>query len=299
MTEEDILHQIAQELKLRPEQVRNTATLLDEGNTVPFITRYRKEMTGELDEETIRTIEERLLYRRALEDRKATVLTTIEEQGKLTPDLKERIRAAMQLQEVEDLYLPYKPKRRTRGVIAREKGLEPLAERIIAQEIAEGTLEEAAAPYFDSEQDLHTIEDVYQGARDIVAEIIADDADVRGAIRKRTLSEGMVVSKARDPQAVSEYQMYYEYQEPVRAIPPHRILAINRGEREGILRVHVRVDAEGVIAEMEGRYLKARSSLFTEQMKEAIRDAYRRLIAPSIEREVRSSLTEKAEDHAT
>jgi len=298
MTEEEILHRIAQELKLRPEQVRNTARLLDEGNTVPFITRYRKEMTGELDEETIRTIEERLLYSRVLEDRKATVRSTIEEQDQLTPELEERIRTATKLQEVEDLYLPYKPKRRTRGIIAREKGLEPLSEQIIAQEITEGTLEEAAASYLDPEQDLHTIEDVLQGARDVVAEIIAEDADVRGAIRERTLSKGLVVSEARNPEAVGEYQMYYEYQEPVRTIPPHRILAINRGEREAALRVRVQVDAEAMIAEIEGRRLKTGPSLFAEQMKTAIRDAYRRLIAPSIEREVRSSLTEKAEAHA-
>lgn len=298
MTEEDILHRIAQELTLRPEQVRNTATLLDEGNTVPFITRYRKEMTGELDEEAIRAIEERLLYSRALEDRKVTVLATIEEQGKLTPELEERVKTATKLQEVEDLYLPYKPKRRTRGVIARERGLEPLAEEILAQEVTEGTLEEAAALYLDAEQDLHTIEDVVQGARDIVAEILADDADVRGVIRERTLSEGIIVSEARNAEAISTYQMYYEYQEPVRAIPPHRILAINRGEREDVLRVKVQVDAEAMVAEIEGRYLKAEPSLFTAQMKEAIRDAYRRLIAPSIEREVRSALTEKAEEHA-
>lgn len=289
---------IAGELGLRPRQIADTLALLDDGNTVPFIARYRKEVTGNLDEVQIRAIEDRARYLRALEDRKDTVLGSIREQGKLTPELEARIVSATRLQEVEDLYLPYRPKRRTRATVARERGLEPLAEAMLAQQIEEGSLEELARPYMDPEKELATVEDVLSGARDIVAEVISDDADIRQLVRQATRRKGLLSCRARDPENVSEYENYADYAEPLEKVPPHRVLAINRGEREGYLKVWIDAPVDEIVAGIEHRYFTNTDSIFAEQLRLAIRDAYQRLIAPAIERELRNSLTEAAEDHA-
>jgi len=226
------------------------------------------------------------------------VLKSIAEQGKLTPELEARIRAAMVLQEVEDLYLPYKPKRRTRATIARERGLEPLAGLILAQEITEGTLEQFAQDYVSEE--VPTVEDAYAGARDIVAEVVSEDADLRRAVRERTFDQGRLVcavaDASLDPQG--KYQMYYEYSEPLKAIRPHRLLAINRGDKEGVLKVRVEAPVEKIMAAVEGRYLKNERSIFAAQVREAAADGYKRLIAPSIERGLRGTCTDEADDHA-
>ncbi len=298
MTDHLILTTIAQELDLKADQIARTVQLLDEDNTIPFIARYRKEITGGLDEEQLRAIQARLNYLRNLEERKETVLKSIAEQGKLTPELEAKIRAAMVLQEVEDLYLPYKPKRRTRATIARERGLEPLAELILAQEVTEGTLEQFAQDYLSEE--VPTVEDAYAGARDIVAEVVSEDADLRKAVRERTFDQGRLVcavaDASLDPQG--KYQMYYEYSEPLKAVPPHRLLAINRGEKEGVLKVKVEAPVNEIMAAVEGRCLKNESSIFAAQAREAAADGYKRLIAPSIERELRGTRTDEADDHA-
>jgi uncharacterized protein len=277
MTDKDFYRIIAEEMNLRAIQVANTVELLDGGNTVPFIARYRKEATGKLDEEQIRAIEERIRYLRMLEERKATILKSIEEQGKLTPELEARIKAVMKLQELEDLYLPYKPKKRTRATIARERGLEPLAEMILQQETESGNPLEFAAQFVDPEKEVPDAEAALTGARDIVAEVISDDAEVRKVIRERTRKEGIIVSEAKDPQAQSDYEMYYEYSEPVSKIVPHRILAINRGEREKFLKVSIEVDAEKMHGDIRNLYLKNPKSIFTPQLETALVDSYKRL----------------------
>jgi len=298
MTNHRIITTIAHELGLEADQIARTVQLLDEDNTVPFIARYRKEVTGGLDEEQLRAIQARLNYLRHLEERKETVLKSIAEQGRLTPELEAMIRAAMVLQEVEDLYLPYKPKRRTRATIARERGLEPLAELILAQEVTEGMLEQFAQDYLSEE--VPTVEDAYAGARDIVAEAVSEDADLRKVVRERTFDKGLLVcavaDASLDPQG--KYQMYYEYAEPLKTIPPHRLLAINRGEKEGVLRIKVEAPVDVIVAEVEGRYLKNRRSIFAPQVTEAAADGYQRLMAPSIERELRGTSTDEADDHA-
>jgi uncharacterized protein len=289
---------IAEELNLQTHQVRNTVELLDADNTVPFISRYRKEMTGSLDEENIRAIGERIRYLRHLEERKQTVLKSIREQGKLTPELEEKITAATKLQEVEDLYLPYKPKKRTRAIIAKEKGLEPLARLILEQEIVEGDPMDFAAEYINVEKGVSTAEEALAGARDIVAEIVTDDAEIRKIIREGTLKTGLLSSVARQDADVAEFEMYKEFSEPVKKIPPHRILAINRGERENVLRVSVEVAESEMVAKIRGIYITNEKNIFTQELEKAIQDAYHRLIAPAIEREVRKLLTEKADEHA-
>jgi uncharacterized protein len=298
MTDHLIITIIAQELGLKADQIARTVQLLDEDNTVPFIARYRKEITGGLDEEQLRAIQARLKYLRHLEERKETVLKSIAEQDKLTPELEARIRAAMVLQEVEDLYLPYKPKRRTRATIAREQGLEPLAELILAQEITEGTLEQFALDYLSEE--VPTVEDAYAGARDIVAEVVSEDADLRKRVRERTFDQGRLVcavaDASLDPQG--KYQMYYEYSEPLKGVRPHRLLAVNRGEKDGVLKVKVEAPVDEIMTTVEGRYLKNKRSIFAAQAREAAADGYKRLIAPSIERELRGSSTDEADDHA-
>ena len=293
-----IITTIAQELGLEAGQVARTVQLLDEDNTIPFIARYRKEVTGGLDEEQLRAIQARLKYLRHLEERKETVLKSIAEQGKLTPELEARIRAAMVLQEVEDLYLPYKPKRRTRATVARERGLEPLAMLLLAQEVTEGTLEQFAQNYLSEE--VPTVEDAYAGARDIVAEVVSEDADLRKAVRERTHDKGLLVCAVADASLDQQgkYQMYYEYAEPLKAIPPHRLLAINRGEKEGVLKVKADAPVEQIEADIVARYVKNRRSIFAPQVREAAADGYQRLIAPSIERELRGTSTDEADDHA-
>ncbi len=293
----DIPTHVARELGLRPDQVARTIALFDEGNTVPFVARYRKEVTGGLDEAQLRAILERVTYLRNLEARKETVLRTIEEQGKLTDELRQRIEAATTLQEVEDLYLPYKPKRRTRATIARERGLEPLAERVWAQEDTTGDLEAIAQPFLN--EDVPTVEDAYAGARDIIAERVAEDADIRAWVRQYTREHAWLVVTLADAEKDlrGTYQMYYEYREKLADVPPHRLLAINRGEREGVLKVKAEAPDDAILAEIEARVI-VRPSIFSEQIRAAIADGYRRLLAPAIARELRAARTEDADDHA-
>ena len=288
--------QIAAELNLKAEQVLATIRLLDDGNTIPFIARYRKEMTGELNENQLRDIEERLNYLRNLHERKREVLRLIDEQGKLTDDLSAAIMRATKLQEVEDLYRPYRPKRKTRAVVAKEKGLEPLAEWIMRQP-REGDVLQEANLYVNAEKGVSSAEEAIQGAMDILAETIADDAGVRAWVRNFTRDHGRIVTEAKDDQAESVYEMYYSYEEPVRRIPPHRVLAINRGEREEFLKVRLEVATEQIIAFLEKRYIRGKSIVF-DLLKEVAEDAYKRLIAPAIEREIRNELTERAEEQA-
>lgn len=295
---ERITKLIAKELQLSVKQIRTTMGLLDEGNTIPFIARYRKEMTGELDENELRSVEERLQYLRNLEERKREVIRLIAEQGKLTEELQTGIIAAEKLQEVEDLYRPYRQKRKTRASVAKERGLEPLAAWIWAQP-QQGDLQAEAARYIDADKGVATAEDAIQGAMDILAETIADDAAIRAWVRKYTFDHGLVRTEAKDAEQESVYEMYYSYQEPVKKLPPHRILAINRGEREGILKVAIEVPAEQVHAYIAKRVVRGGGrSAVHDTIVAVIEDAYKRLISPSIEREVRGELTEKAEEQA-
>lgn len=298
MTEKDFYQIIATEQNLHAIQVARTVELLDEGNTVPFISRYRKEITGSLDEEQIRSIEDRMKYLRMLEERKKTILNSIAEQGKLTPELEERIKASLKLQEIEDLYLPYKPKKRTRATIARLRGLEPLADLIFAQEMESGDPLDYAAKFINPEKGVETAEEALAGARDIVAEAISDNAEVRKRIRKLMQKKGVLVSKAKDSSEEGDFEIYYDFSERVKTIVPHRILAINRGERENVLRVHVEVKEDKVLKIIEKLFIRNANSIFFPQMESAISDSYKRLIYPSLEREIRNELTEKAEDHA-
>lgn len=293
---ERIIKQVAKELSLSLKQVRTTSELLDEGNTIPFIARYRKEMTGELDENQLRSIEERIVYLRNLEDRKLEVIRIIEEQGKLTGELKQSITQAVKLQEVEDLYRPYRQKRKTRASVAKEKGLEPLAVWIWGQPKQGDALQEAAK-YINAELGVEDAEAALQGAKDILAENIADDAAIRAWIRRYTLDHGMLTSEAKDAQEESVYENYYDYRELAKKMPPHRILAINRGERESILKVGLDVQAEPAHRHMEGQIIRGASAV-QDILRDVIEDAYKRLIAPSIEREVRGELTEKGENQA-
>ncbi|MBW4841483.1 MAG: RNA-binding transcriptional accessory protein [Paenibacillaceae bacterium] len=294
-----MIAQIAKELGLSLKQVRTTIGLLDEGNTIPFIARYRKEMTGELDENQLRSIEERTQYLRNLEERKREVVRIIDEQGKLTDELAAAITKAVKLQEVEDLYRPYRQKRKTRASVAKEKGLEPLAECLLSQPKQGDPLAEAAkfTAAAGIENGVETAEEALQGAMDIVAEQVADEAATRAWVRKYTMDHGMMVSEAKSPEEESVYEMYYNYREAAKKMPSHRILAMNRGERENVLKVSLEVDADAICRYIAGQVIRGRSA--TEGvLRAAIDDAYKRLIAPSIEREVRGELTEKAEAQA-
>lgn len=291
-----ILLTIAKELNLGERQVRTTVGLLDEGNTIPFIARYRKEMTGELDENALRNIEERLGYLRNLSERKKDVLRSIEEQGKLTPELAASIAKAVKLQEVEDLYRPFRQKRKTRASVAKEKGLEPLAEWVMGQP-RQGSPIAEAAKYIDADKGVETAEAALQGAMDIIAENIADDAAIRSWVRQYTASQGVLVSEAKDAEQESVYENYYSYREPVHKMPPHRILAINRGERENVLKVGIELTADKIHAFIGRRVIKGPSPV-KELLESVIEDAYKRLIAPSVEREVRGEMTEKGENQA-
>lgn len=296
MTDDEILSYVAEELGLLLPQVQDTSKLLDAGNTIPFITRYRKEATGELDEDQVRAISERLADMRALEARRKEILASIQEQGKLTPDLSARISEVVRLQALEDLYLPYHATRRTRGTAAREFGLGPLADEVVRQPDVDGTLDEHCDPYLDPEKGLDTVDKVLQGARDIAAEMVANDSATRKLVRERTMQQGVLRCAARDPAQYSEYQAYYQYSEQLKKVPPHRVLTINRGEKEGYLKVQIEIPVEEMLARMEKPFVKRPSSIFFYQMKDAVRDAYKRLIAPAVEREVRSALTRTAED---
>jgi uncharacterized protein len=298
MSKQGIIERISTELSLSPANVSSTVALLDEGNTVPFIARYRKEVTGSLDEVLIRSIEERLAYLLNLEDRKEAVTRSIDEQGKLTDELRDAILAASTLQEVEDLYLPYRPKRQTRATKARERGLEPLAMLMLEQQDMDGNVEEIAARYIDPEKDISTVDEVLAGARDIVAEIIMEDAKVRAMARRHFSERGLMESRGAQDEQSSEYEDYYDYQEPVANMPPHRILAINRGESKGLLKVKVSRPDETLLLAIRGNFVSEDNGIFEEQLDLAIEDGYLRLLCPAMERETRSTLTERAEDHA-
>ncbi len=285
---------IADELGVRRQQVDAAVGLLDEGNTVPFISRYRKEVTGSLNDEQLRTLLDRLTYLRGLNERKETVIASIEEQGKLTAELKKQIMEAETLARVEDLYLPYRPKRRTRASIAREKGLEPLAALIRTQELNVSALE-AAAAYVDQEKGVSDASSALAGAMDILAEEISDTAAYREKIRMMTKAEGVISSEAKDPEAKSVYESYYHYEEPLRSIPGHRILALNRGEKEKILTVTVTAPEEKILAWLEKGVIRKDNPYTGQVLHEVVEDSYQRLIAPAIERQIRAELTETAE----
>ncbi|MCP3809999.1 RNA-binding transcriptional accessory protein [Paenibacillus sp. Lou8.1] len=294
--QERIVKQVARELSLALKQIRTTISLLDEGNTIPFIARYRKEMTGELDENQLREIEDRVVYLRNLEDRKVEVIRIIDEQGKLTEDLQAAITSAVKLQEVEDLYRPYRQKRKTRASVAKERGLEPLSIWIWSQPKQGDALKEAES-YVNAELGVENPEAAIQGALDILAENIADDAAIRQWVRRYTLDHGMLTSEAKDAEQESVYENYYSYRELAKKMPPHRILAINRGEREGILKVGLEVVPDSIYNYVAGQVIKG-SSVVQDLLRSVIEDAYKRLIAPSIEREVRAEMTEKGEQQA-
>lgn len=293
----DIIQKIKEELQVEKWQVEAAVKLIDEGNTIPFISRYRKEVTGSLNDEQLRNLDERLTYLRSLEDKKEQVLKSIEEQGKLTDELKEKILAAQTLVVVEDLYRPYRPKRKTRASIAKEKGLEPLAEYILRQEATEPVLNEAAK-YASEEKEVKTPEEALQGAQDIIAEMFSDDADHRLYIRNITVEEGIVSSTAKDEKAQSVYEMYYNFEEPVKKIAGHRVLALNRGEAEKVLTVKVNAPEERILRYLEKKLITKENEYTTPVICAAVEDSYDRLIAPAIEREIRNDLTEKAEDGA-
>ncbi|MDO8690928.1 MAG: Tex-like N-terminal domain-containing protein, partial [Dehalococcoidia bacterium] len=292
--------QVAEELKLQPVQVQRTVALLDESNTIPFIARYRKDTTLGLDEVQIEAVQERITYLRNLVQRKAEVVQVIEEQGKLTPELQARLDGARTLQEVEDLYLPFRPKRRTRASIAREKGLEPLSTMIIQQQVLNATRQDIASPYLNPELQLNSIDDVFAGARDIVSETISEDAEVRKRLRQVFLKKPLLRSTRDDVAKDREkkHEMYYDFAEPVAKIPPHRVLAIDRGEKTGILKVHLDLPFEDARTVPERRHPARPGSIFAEDMAFCHEDSYKRLIAPSMERETRNALTEAAQRHA-
>ncbi|MBQ5951618.1 MAG: RNA-binding transcriptional accessory protein [Lachnospiraceae bacterium] len=293
----DIIKRISEELEIKASQVRAAVDLIDEGNTIPFIARYRKEATGSLNDEQLRALGERLTYLRGLEERKAAVLKSIEEQGKLTEELSAQIAAAQTLAEVEDLYRPYKQKRRTRATIAKEKGLEPLAQMILNQEHALPMQEEALA-FVSEEKGVASAADALAGAKDIVAETVSDDAQVRSFIRRVTWEQGHLVVTAKDPEEKTVYETYYDYEEPLRKVPGHRTLAINRGEAEKILTVRVTAPEEEIARYLRAHLVKKDDAETAALLEEAAQDSYSRLIAPSIEREMRASLTETAQDGA-
>ena len=293
----DIIKKLAEELQIRPGQAQAAVKLIDEGNTIPFISRYRKEATGALNDEVLRNLYERLNYLRNLEEKKEQVLSSIEEQGKLTEELKKQILAADTLVAVDDLYRPYRPKRRTRATIAKEKGLEPLANLLSLQQLDHSAEEEAEA-YISEEKGVASAEEALQGAMDIVAEAIADEADYRTYIREKTMKKGTLTSTAKDEKAESVYEMYYDFEEPVAKLAGHRILALNRGEKEKILTVKLEAPEEEIIRYLEKKTIRRENPYTTPYLKEAVADSYQRLIAPAIEREIRNSLTEEAQEGA-
>ena len=293
----DINQRLTEELQVKRWQVDAAVKLIDEGNTIPFISRYRKEATGSLNDEQLRKLYERLVYLRNLEEKKEQVLSSIEEQGKLTEELKAQILAAETLVVVEDLYRPYRPKRRTRATIAKEKGLEPLAALITLQQ-TKVALEEEAQKYISEEKDVKTVEDAIAGAKDIIAESISDEADYRSWIRKQTMKKGKLVSTAKDAEAESVYEMYYEFEEALSKLAGHRILALNRGEKEKFLTVKIEAPEDDILRYLEKQVIHQDNPYTTPVLKAVVEDSYKRLIAPAIEREIRSELTETAEDGA-
>ena len=293
----DINQKLTEELGVKRWQVDAAVKLIDEGNTIPFISRYRKEVTGSLNDEQLRKLYERLIYLRNLEEKKEQVISSIEEQGKMTEELRHQILAAETQVTVEDLYRPYRPKRRTRATIAKEKGLEPLAAFIMLQNAKE-PLENTAKQYISEEKGVKSAADAIAGAKDIIAESISDNADYRNWIRKTTMRKGKVTSTAKDPEAESVYEMYYEFEEPVSKLAGHRILALNRGEKEKFLTVKVEAPEEDILRYLEKKTIHKDNPYTAPVLKETVEDSYHRLIAPAIEREIRNELTEKAEDGA-
>ena len=293
----DMIQQLTEELQVKRWQVEAAVSLIDEGNTIPFIARYRKEATGSLNDEELRKLHERLQYLRNLEERKTQVKKSIEEQGKLTEELIKAISAASTLVAVEDIYRPYKPKRRTRATIAKEKGLEPLANILLLQETGRPLLEEAAA-YVSEEKGVATAQEALEGARDILAELISDNADYRKRLRQMTVKGGMLTAQARDEEEDSVYEMYYHFSEPVNRVAGHRVLALNRGEKEKILTVKLEAPEEEILSWLTRQVVTRKNPVTEGILREAAEDSYKRLIAPAIEREIRSDLTERAEDGA-
>lgn len=291
-----IIQIIADELNIKKSQVENTIKLIDEGNTIPFIARYRKEVTGGLSDEVLRTFGERLNYLRNLEKRKEEVTNSIEEQGKLTEEIVKDLENAITLAEVEDIYRPYKQKKKTRATVAKAKGLEPLAEIILAQEETKN-LQEIAAEYISEEKEVKTVEEAIQGALDIIAEMISDNPEYRKLIKQIVYSKGIIKTTATKPEEKSAYEMYYDYSENVNKIPSHRILAINRGEKEEFLKVKIEKEEDKILEKIEKDIIKGETQ-FTQYLKDTIQDSFKRLIEPSIDREIRSDLTEKAEEQA-
>lgn len=297
MAKMNIEKTLANELNIKVSQAEATIKLIDEGNTIPFIARYRKEATGSLNDEILRALNERLTYLRNLEDRKVQILNSIEEQGKLTDELKSKIESAITMVALEDLYLPYRPKKRTRATIAKEKGLEPLAEMILEQN-KNFRPEDEAVNYIDSEKGVETSDEALEGAKDIIAEVISDNAAYRTYIRRFTFDNGSLVSAAKDEEAESVYEMYYNFEEPVKRVAGHRILAINRGEKEKLLTVKISVDDEAIINYLNKMIIKGTNADCEKLLSESSSDSYKRLISPAIERDIRNELTEKAEDGA-
>ncbi len=293
----DIILKLKDELNVEKWQVEAAVKLIDEGNTIPFISRYRKEATGSLNDEVLRNLYERLTYLRNLEDKKQQVLSSIEEQGMLTEELRNKIQAAETMVVVEDLYRPYRPKRKTRASVAKEKGLDGLAQIILAQETTRPLIEEAEQ-YVNEEKEVKNVKEALQGALDIIAESISDNADYRAYIREATFNEGRIISQAKDEKAQSVYEMYYDFEEPVNKVAGHRVLALNRGENEKILTVKIEAPEEQIIRFLEKKVITAENENTTPALQQAIQDSYDRLIAPAIERDIRNELTEKAEDGA-
>ena len=293
----DIILKLKEELKVEKWQIEAAVKLIDEGNTIPFISRYRKEATGSLNDEVLRNLHERLTYLRNLEEKKEQVLSSIEEQGMLTDELRDKILAAETMVVVEDLYRPYRPKRKTRASVAKEKGLEPLAAYILEQNASE-SIEKEAEKYVDSEKGVSDVKEALQGAKDIIAEQISDNADYRSYIREATVEEGKLVSSAKDVNAESVYEMYYQYEEAIKKAAGHRVLALNRGENEKVLTVKMEAPVERIIRFLEKKTLTSDNPYTTPILQEVVQDSYDRLIAPAIEREIRNDLTEKAEDGA-
>ena len=293
----DIIRTLASELEIQDWQAEAAVKLIDDGNTIPFISRYRKEATGALNDEVLRKLFERLNYLRNLEEKKMQVLSTIEEQGKLTDELRAQIEAAQTLVVVEDLYRPYRPKRRTRATIAKEKGLDGLANLILLQQTTR-PIEEEAKAFVNEEKDVKTVADAIAGAQDILAEMISDEANYRSRIRSMTMKEGVLSSSARDEKAQSVYEMYYTYAEPLNKVADHRVLAINRGEKEKFLTVKIEAPEDKILAYLERQVIRKDNPPTAPVLKAAIADSYKRLIGPAIEREIRSAMMEKAEDGA-
>lgn len=293
-----IIEKLAGEFKVKVAQVESTVALIDDGNTIPFIARYRKEVTGGLTDVTLRDMDERLNYLRNLQARKEEVIRLIEEQGKLTEALKEEIEKAEVLQRVEDLYKPYKQKKATRASKAKERGLEPLAMTIYAQQLVSGNVEDVAISFVNPDKEVNTPQEAVQGAMDIIAEMIADDADITKEIREKTFNQGTIQSEAVNPEEKTVYDMYYDHIEAISKIPNHRILAMNRGEKEKLLKVKIGIESDLITDYIEDNVIRNEKSIFLDVLRETIADSYKRLIAPSIEREMRNTLTERAETEA-